>query len=162
MKALLLNILLINLFFGSTIKAKEPFTFPNWKTLETLNPLPYRSDNHNAWVDIYVNQKASKAYKQQSSKFPVGSVVIKSLFDDYNQTRFKKIAIMVKMPQNYDTNNSDWWYGLYDELGTKSERTGKMFDCIDCHEVVRETDFMFSEDVMDDIKHRRYMHPNDL
>jgi hypothetical protein len=157
-----LSLFFINSYFTVSLQAQESLTFPNWKALHQLNPRSYRSDNHNAWVNLYVNKKAKKAYKEVKARFPIGSLVLKSLFVDYNQTQFKKLAIMVKMQKGYDPVNNDWWYGLYDESGMIAEREGKMFDCIDCHEVVRETDFMFSEDVMSDFKNNRYMHPNDL
>ena len=56
------------------------------------------------------------------------------------------------MEDTYDIKNSNWWYGVYGELGIKSYASGKIASCIACHESADDTDYTFSDSVMYNIQ----------
>ncbi|WP_373029598.1 cytochrome P460 family protein [Sulfurovum sp.] len=133
---------------------KNQFTFPRWKSLHKLNTEALKSDSHRAWFDIYINTLAKKAYIQKWHLFPVGSIVVKPLYPDPKRSETSKLTIMIKMEKGYDTDNSDWWYGVYDETGMEGWHQGKIKSCIKCHTYGKETDYMFSESVMESINEK--------
>jgi hypothetical protein len=130
---------------------KKQFTFPHWKSLQKLNTEALPSADHNAWFDIYVNTIAKKAYVEKLSLLPVGSIVLKPLYSDEQRSETAKLTIMLKMEKGYDRENGDWWYGVYDKTGMKGSYQGKIQDCITCHKLAKETDYMFSEGMMESI-----------
>ena len=55
------------------------------------------------------------------------------------------------MHKNYDTQNNDWWYGIYDRTGTEVWHEGKIESCINYHQIAKKTDYLFTESVMENI-----------
>ncbi len=155
MKPLLLVLILSTMFMldlsASKTDNKNEFTFPRWKSLHKLNTDALVSGAHRAWFDIYVNTLAKKAYLEKLSLFPVGSIVLKPLYPDSQRSKTARLTIMIKMEKGYDTENSDWWYGVYDETGMEVSYQGKIKSCIKCHTLAKETDYMFSESMMENI-----------
>jgi hypothetical protein len=155
MKPLLLVLILSAMFIldlsASKTDYKNEFTFPRWKSLHKLNTDALVSGAHRAWFDIYVNTLAKKAYLEKSSLFPVGSIVLKPLYPDSQRSKTARLTIMIKMEKGYDAENGDWWYGVYDETGMKRSHQGKIKSCIKCHKIAKETDYMFSESMMENI-----------
>jgi len=155
-KLVLRSILILSTVFMLDLSAsntdhKSHFTFPDWKNLHKLNTEALVSDSHRAWFDLYINPLAKKAYIQQSSLLPVGSIVVKPLYPDSDRSEISKLTIMIKMEKGYDSGNGDWWYGVYDETGMEGWYKGKIKSCIKCHAHGKETDYMFSESVMESI-----------
>ena len=152
MKQLVLtSILILSTVFMLGLSASDTdnqFTFPRWKNLHKLNTDALASGSHRAWVDIYVNELAKKAYIEKWRLFPVGSIVLKPIYSDQERSETSKLTIMMKMKKGYDPDNADWWYGVYDESGMEARYQGKIKSCIKCHTRAKETDYMFSESVM--------------
>lgn len=134
---------------------KSEFIFPRWKNLHKLNTKPLESDAHRAWLDIYVNNLAKEPYITQSDRFPIGSIVLKPLHTDPQRSETARLVIMMKMQKGYDSQNGDWWYGVYDETGMEGWYQGKIKSCIKCHAHAKETDYMFSETVMESINEEK-------
>jgi len=130
---------------------ENQFTFPDWKNLHKLNAEALKSDSHRAWFDLYINELGKNAYIQKWRLFPVGSIVLKALYPDQERSETSKLTIMIKMEKGYDTDHADWWYGVYDETGMEGWYQGKIKACIKCHARGKETDYMFSERVMESI-----------
>ena len=154
MKSVLLLLILstmIMLDLSASQINKSEFTFPRWKSLHKLNTEALKSDAHSAWFDLYVNRLAKKAYVEKLSLYPVGSLVMKPHYSNEERSGIAKLTIMLKMKKGYDTEHGDWWYGVYDETGMKGSYQGKIKSCIKCHTQVKETDYMFSESVMESI-----------
>ena len=128
---------------------KSQFTFSRWKNLQKINTEALVSADHNAWFDIYVNTIAKKAYVEKLSLLPVGSIIVKPLYPDEQRSETSKLTIMLKMEKGYDKENGDWWYGVYDETGMEGGYQGKIKSCIECHTQAKETDYMFSESVLE-------------
>jgi hypothetical protein len=129
-------------------KGEEVMVFPNWKKHYNLTPDIIESDGHNAYVRIYLNEKAKDAYINVEPRFKEGSKVFKPLYADPEGKFFARLVIMVKMYEGYDSDNGDWWYGVYDESGTKMWYEGRIPECIDCHAMAKETDYLFARSVM--------------
>lgn len=134
---------------------KSEFIFPRWKKLHRLNTKPLESDAHRAWLDIYVNTLAKEPYINKAAQFPIGSIVLKPLHSDPQRSETARLVIMMKMDKGYDPQNGDWWYGVYDETGMEGWYQGKIKSCIKCHTHAKETDYMFSETVMETINEER-------
>ena len=129
-------------------KNEHYFTFPKWKETFDLTKGIIESDAHNAYVEILMNDKAVDAYIEVKPLFPVGSRVFKPLYRDKEGKNFARLVIMEKMEAGYDTPNGDWWYGIYDESGTEMAYEGRIPECISCHAMAKETDYLFARSVM--------------
>ncbi len=154
-----MKFMMISLLFISLLQAEnhysdrykhdvDHFTFPRWKTTYDLTKGIMESDAHNAYVEIFVNKKALRPYQELHKLFPVGSRIFKPLYRDKEGKQFARLVIMEKMSKGYDTTNGDWWYGVYDESGTVMAYEGRIPECISCHALAKETDYLFSRSVM--------------
>ena len=124
-------------------------TFEDWRHWTSVTPVPVRSKGHsNNWVGIYVNKLAEVTYLSASSPYQVCAKIVKPIYTDASGKNVRKLTIMVKMPPGYDSENSDWWYGVYDASGMDMWDEGKLLDCIICHKQATETDYLFSKEVM--------------
>jgi hypothetical protein len=132
-------------------KEEATFVFDDWKERESLNDAPLLSKSHKAYVDIYANALGKEAYIKHASEFPVGAEIFKPLYPDDKRSKIVRLTIMVKMPKGYDTKNGDWWYGVYNGEGTQMWHQGRIQSCIDCHELAKQTDYLFTQSVMQDI-----------
>jgi len=139
--------------FVSFVFAKETFIFSEWSKQIKLNKERMESEGHNAFVDIYVNKKAEMTYRTRGKHYPVGSISYKPLFFKANSKTPSIVVIMKKMQKGYDPKHNDWWYGVYDETGKEAYYKGKITSCIKCHAQVSQTDYLFSQSVMDKIEH---------
>lgn len=123
-------------------------TFPDWRQWYQVTPGPVRSEGHSGnWVGIYVNNLARDTYLATSAPYPECAAVVKPIYTDQSAKIIRKITVMVKMREGYDTANSNWWYGVYNAEGTIGKRHGKLMDCILCHNQAAETDYLFSKEV---------------
>jgi len=135
--------------YETPIAQKERiFTFKGWRNSYNLTPDIIESDAHNAYIEIYLNEKAKMPYIDILPKFPVGSELYKPLYSDIEGKEFARLVIMVKMYKGYDSKNGDWWYGVSDESGEELYYEGKIPECINCHMLARETDYLFARSVM--------------
>ena len=155
----MINKLLVALLLTSSINAgtvendvARHFIFPKWKKFHKLNTILLHSHAHNALVDIYINNIATKYYIEKKSFFPEGSILIKPLYKKVGREHLARLVVMVKMYKNYDSSHNDWWYGVYDEKGTTVWFEGRIKSCIKCHKLAEKTDYLFSQDVMDQIE----------
>lgn len=127
-------------------------SFEDWESNIKINKEIFESDAHNAYVDMYVNKLAKEPYEKRLSVYPVGSEVYKPLFSDAEKSYLARVVIMIKMEKGYDSQNGDWWYGVTDPSGKELWHQGRIQHCIDCHALAKETDYMFSESVMEEIE----------
>ncbi|MEN8147155.1 MAG: cytochrome P460 family protein [Campylobacterota bacterium] len=129
-------------------KEERVMVFPKWKKSYDLTKGVMESDAHNAYIEILLNERAVDAYVEIKPVFPVGSEVFKPLYRDAEGKEFARLVIMVKMEEGYDSENGDWWYGVYDESGTQMAYEGRIPECISCHAMAKETDYLFARSVM--------------
>ncbi len=126
--------------------------FEDWKEWTLVTPKPVLSQGHgSSWVKIHVNELAESTYLSAGTPYPECAKIVKSHYFDAEGTQIDDLAVMVKMPSGYDTENGDWWYGNYDKSGTIAKRQGRLFSaCITCHKQAAKTDYLFSEDVLNE------------
>ena len=147
--AILISIIIaITMYCLPQERSKRVMVFPKWKNTFDLTKGIMESDAHNAYVEILLNKRAVDAYVEMKPLFPVGSKVFKPLYRDAEGKEFARLVIMVKMEEGYDSENGDWWYGLYDESGTQMAYEGRIPECINCHAMAKETDYLFARSVM--------------
>ena len=138
-------VIVITIAFLPVSKEEGEMVFPEWRQHYKLTPEIIKSDAHNAYVEIYLNDKAKPRFKE-------GSEVFKPLYADPQGKHIARLVIMVKMYDGYDSDNGDWWYGVYDKSGTKMWYEGRIPECIDCHAMAKETDYLFARSVMKKIR----------
>jgi len=158
MRSWILLIILLTVFIVTSMfyipndTQKHVMEFVQWRENYDLTEGIIESDAHNAYIEIYLNDKAKEAYIEVKRDFPVGSEVFKPLYSDREAKHFARLVIMVKMQKGYDPDHGDWWYGVYDESGRVMGYEGRIPECISCHEMAKETDYMFSRSVMKKLK----------
>jgi hypothetical protein len=80
--------------------------------------------------------------------------------DDKNQFTFPRWKSLHKLNTetlvSADHNAWFWWYGVYDETGMEGSHQGKIKSCIKCHTQAKETDYMFSESVIESINEEEW------
>ncbi|WP_223175394.1 cytochrome P460 family protein, partial [Sulfurimonas gotlandica] len=65
-----------------------------------------------------------------------------------NKKILVRVVIMEKMYKGYDSQNGDWFYAVTNPKGDDVYEKGRIQHCISCHNLAKETDYMFSESVM--------------
>ena len=127
-------------------------TFEDWKEWTLITPKPVLSQGHgDSWVKIHVNERAKSTYLSASAPYPECAKIVKSHYFDAGGTQIDSLTVMVKMPSGYDTENGDWWYGMYDKSGTIAKKQGRLFHaCITCHKQAAKTDYLFSKEVLNE------------
>ena len=56
--------------------------YENWDKLYKLTPTVLDSEAHRAYIEMFTNKKATLAYINKTKEYPVGSIVIKPLYQD--------------------------------------------------------------------------------
>lgn len=131
---------------------ERDYIFPKWKEFNKINKKILHSHAHNAFVDIYLNNIAKKAYIHEHEKFPRNSIIIKPLYRETSREHLARLVVMVKMHKGYDSKHNDWWYGVYDKTGTIAWHQGKIASCIRCHTIAKKTDYLFTQSVNEKIE----------
>jgi len=138
--------------YDKQYRATEEVSFEQWQNFPKLNLQILESDSHNAYIDIHANASGKKAYESRAKLFPVGAIIYKPIFHDEKGEDIIRLTVMVKRERGYDNENGDWWYGVYDKTGTEAWYQGRIHSCIKCHKIAEETDYLFTEKVMDNIE----------
>jgi hypothetical protein len=103
-------------------------------------------------VNIYVDDAAKDIYLSASGEtFPDCARIVKTHLMGADSETVTAVTVMVKMPAEYDPENNDWWWGMYDKDGKVAEMSGKVPVCIACHKPAAADDFVFSKKVMEEI-----------
>jgi hypothetical protein len=124
-------------------------TFVGWSEWNQVTPNPVVSEGHsNNWVGIFVDDLARETYLSAGKTYPECAKIVKPIYDDAEGKSVRKLTIMVKMPTGYDPDNGNWWYGSYDATGAYPRKQGRLGECILCHQQAKETDFLFSKEVL--------------
>jgi hypothetical protein len=92
-------------------------------------------------IVVRVNPLGLECFKSRKP-VPVGTVVIKEKHTNGQQVA---VAAMIKREAGYDPDHGDWEYA-FEKLGAGQERKverGKLSSCIECHQGVRATDYLF-------------------
>lgn len=132
---------------------EEWMTFKGWESWEAITVRPVISYAHGEnWVGIFANALGAATYKAAAAPFPECSAIVKAIYTDMDGTYVRKLTVMVKMPAGYDPDHGDWWYGDTDSTGTIITEGGRREDCMSCHEVALQTDYVFSDDVLETVR----------
>ena len=125
------------------------FTFTDYKNWIKVNPKPILG--HRVYVNIYVNDLAKDIYLSASGEtFPVCAEIVKTHLLGADSDTVTALTVMVKMSAGYDPEYNDWYWGMYDMEGKVAQMSGKVQFCIDCHQPVADTDYVFSNKVMEE------------
>lgn len=131
----------------------ENLTFEGWGKWKQITHKPVRSAGHsNNWVGIFVNDIARETYLSAGTLYPDCAAIVKPIYRGADGQTVRKLTMMVKMPAGFDTENGNWWYGSSDPSGIKVVQKVRRSECIACHEQAADTDYLFSEDVLEAAK----------
>jgi hypothetical protein len=124
----------------------EGGSFAGWSSWTQISPKPFVSKGHRKQTASLHVESAEHAdwYRRlpEGTSAPVGFRVVKVMYKDAGATSIANIMGMTKMPAGYDPDKGDWFYGVYDESGTKTMQAGKLEMCIDCHSSSDDTDYL--------------------
>lgn len=103
----------------------------------------------NYYLLIYMNDIASRAYRDSATPYPIGSVVVKKKTSDRyavadnpkENRRWYGLGGMIKRPAGYDPEHGDWEY-FYFEKPSPVE-TGKIVSCVECHAKAKDRDYVY-------------------
>jgi hypothetical protein len=117
-----------------------------WSSWTRLNTARFHSKPHgNMHVDVFVEPAFADAYR--AGRGEVGMTVVKVQYPSQTAAEPVAITAMRKMGAGYDSGNSDWWYGAYEQDGRSAKMHGKLSACIKCHSGAGG-DYLFSEVVL--------------
>ncbi|CTQ53917.1 hypothetical protein LP7551_02449 [Roseibium album] len=138
---------------SSDLCPPEKLTFSEWEDWQQITRKPVKSAAHgNDWVRIFVNKLARNIYLKAGSLYPECAAIVKPIYAGPEGLHVKKLTIMVKMAAGFDENNGNWWYASSDPSGTRVVPKVRRSECIACHEQAVDTDYLFSEDVLEALK----------
>lgn len=132
---------------------EEWMSFDGWENWQAITEIPVMSYAHGEnWVGIFVNNEARDTYQKAGVQFPECAAVVKAIYTDADGAAVLRLTMMVKMPEGYDPEHGDWWYGDSESTGTVIGKGGRREECISCHEAAIETDYVFSDDVIETVR----------
>ncbi len=99
--------------------------------------------NFNAQVWIWYSSNIEPIIDQDSFEVPEGTTSIQEVDTDADDI-LDSLTIMVKMGNDYDPENNNWYYEVRDPDGTLRNipPPGKIQICIECHKDFPATDFL--------------------
>ena len=151
--AVLLGVLSVDTAHSSGLCRPEEMTFAGWENWQQITHKPVKSAGHNNnWVGIFVNEFASDFYLDAGPLYPECAAIVKPIYTGPDGQSVKKLTIMVKMPDGFDDENGNWWYAASDPSGIRIVPKLRHWECIACHEQAADTDYLFSEDVLEAAK----------
>ena len=113
--------------------------FPDeMKSLREKNPHFSRS------ITVYTNKIGEEAMRKGAT-FPVGSVIVKEKSDSYagETSGVVMSTVMIKREKGYNPACGDWEFAAINANATKTNGTGKMANCMKCHQDQAKQDFVF-------------------
>jgi hypothetical protein len=76
--------------------------------------------------------------------FPVGAIIVREKLAAPDDVIPELIAVMIKHEKGYNPQGGDWEYLTYKKSGNKEIVKNNMMKCQKCHNVVAQSDFVFS------------------
>lgn len=117
---------------------------PDYKTSSDFFTLMegLKAGAFNARVWIYYSSNVLPIIETDSFLVPEGTTSIQEVDDDGDDV-VDFLSVMVKMDENYDPENNNWYYEVRDPDGTLRSipAPGKIQVCIQCHEDFPQTDY---------------------
>jgi hypothetical protein len=115
-----------------------------------LTTEPFKSAAHGGkWVDVFVSTNAADAYLSQSAEIAVGTVVVKTSWEDKGGQASNvpgPIFVMEKRAPGYDPAHNDWYYAIHwakptPEIAAKTKgglywrgKSKAVAYCYECHD----------------------------
>jgi Cytochrome P460 len=122
----------------------------DYASYRKLTTEPFKSTAHGSkWVDVYVSNNAADAYLSQSAEIAVGTVAVKTSWED-KDGRVSAVAgpifVMEKRAPGYDPTHNDWYYAIHwanptPEIAAKTKggfywrgKSKAIAYCSECHD----------------------------
>jgi hypothetical protein len=102
----------------------------------------------NAFIKIYMNESAARAFAEPGKPYPVGAVVVKEKEIGGYQADDGKwvgggdgVGGMIKRAPGFDPEHGDWEYFYFEN--PKKIESGRIASCVQCHAAASGTDHVF-------------------
>ncbi|MBW2624317.1 MAG: cytochrome P460 family protein [Deltaproteobacteria bacterium] len=96
---------------------------------------------HGAFITVYANGIALKAARE-GKPMPEGAIIVKENYGPDKKT-LMAVTPMYKI-KGYNPSAGDWWWAKIGPDG-KVMAEGKPQGCINCHQAVKDKDWIFTE-----------------
>jgi hypothetical protein len=96
---------------------------------------------HGAFLKLYANPSAIAAAKA-GEPMPEGAIIVKENFGKDEKT-LMAVTPMYKI-KGYNPDGGDWYWAKYGADG-KVEAAGQPKGCINCHQAMKDKDWLFTE-----------------
>jgi hypothetical protein len=101
---------------------------------------PHAQDKY---ISVYVNEIGRHAMMEEKSPhFPAGSIIVKEKLTTARSTTPELLTVMVKRDPDYNPENGDWEYMVFDGTGRTVQASGKLENCQSCHSSDQDTDYV--------------------
>jgi hypothetical protein len=126
-------------FWTYITKTKPYSSWSFWPGKEGIYP---GQSPHGEYLKLYANDIAINAAKAGMKTMPNGVILVKENYGK-DQTTLMAITPMYKF-KGYNPEAGDWFWGKYGPDG-KVMAAGKVNGCIQCHEDVKDNDWIFTK-----------------
>ena len=76
-------------------------------------------------------------------RFPTGSIIVREKLVGKNKLTVKSLAVMIKRESSFNPESGGWQF-LYLNPKTLAITRNNQGTCLSCHELQKETDFVFN------------------
>ena len=93
---------------------------------------------------VYANDLALKAYSSSPVQvFPVGSILVREKLMRSDSQKPQVLSVMIKREKGFNPKGGDWSFLVMDGAATKVKQRTKKGECLECHQRVSSSDFVF-------------------
>jgi hypothetical protein len=118
--------------------------YKSYSFLDDHKGLKMGKTPHGRFHKIVLNPRAIDSIKNKEKRIQNGGIIVK---ENYNSNKeLQNFTIMTKI-EKYDPEHNDWYWAIYDKKG-KSLGSGKIEECISCHMVRENNDYIMIKDII--------------
>lgn len=96
------------------------------------------------FITVYVNETGRRAMMEERvPDFPQGSIIVKEKLSTQDSTQPELLTVMIKREKGFNPERGDWEYMVTNGTATEVQARGRLSSCQACHEMNRQTDFVY-------------------
>lgn len=92
---------------------------------------------------MFANDNALEVIRNKGTLFPEGSVLVREKLKSPDDKKPEMLAVMIKRQAGFNPGGGDWEFLLVDGARTKVKLQQKKGECLDCHRLQQEKDFVY-------------------
>ena len=79
----------------------------------------------------------------QNATFPIGATIVREKLLSERQLTPEVLAVMIKREKGFNPEAGDWEFLLVNGHANRIEKRQKQGECLACHSIASNTDFVF-------------------